>query len=197
MNTIYKPRIASPYQAKQRDVFDISNKNHPARDLIEKMSGTYTLKISFEEDKATALQLKHSGIVAFLCIIKKDGEVLGIGRSHSVLSPVNKYIERTVQTAFNYSFVDACSKATKILDTFQPDTVSKFQVIKSPVVSSCIAKETTNEPETDMMTDNQRRYLTQLIHTNIQDDEECDRWESNMSSFSKEDARDAIQTFLK
>ncbi len=197
MNTTYTNRVKSPYQPVKRDVFDISKTNHPVREIIDKKCGTYTLAINFSEDKTTALQLKHSGIIAFICTIKKDGEVVGIGRSHSVLSPVNKYIERTVQTAFNYSFVDACSKATKILDTFQPDTVSKFQVVDVPVVGNYKKKEIVNEAEVEMMTEAQRKYLVQLVRTNIQDDKECDLWESNMSSFSKEEARIAIQTFLK
>lgn len=196
MNTKYQNRVKSPYQPTiKRDVYDVSNKNHPVREVINKCIGNYNIIASFEEDRETVAKLKNPSIVAFTCTIKRDGNVIGIGRGHSALSPVNKYIEKTVHTAFNYSLIDAISKTTRIIDALHTDKTemsSTSHDVKELESNNYTAIETCGA---EMITDKQRNYLLELINVNVSDSEERDRWSSQISEFTKEEASEAIQTF--
>ena len=116
MITNYKSNIISPFQIKKPE-FDISDKEHPVQTEIRKNVGTITLTVEFTEDKQTLESFKHiPGLIAFTCAIKKGSELIGIGHGTSVVSRINKYLERTVRSAFTASMVDAVVRSTKILD---------------------------------------------------------------------------------
>jgi hypothetical protein len=184
MNTIYKNRIASPYTPVKKDVFDVSLTNHPARDVMEKSMGDYTLIASFTEDKETSLKLKHlPGVVAFICTIKNGDRILGIGRGHTVLGPQNRFVEKTVNMAFNYSIIDAVSKMTRTFNALRND------LLPIPQITATIGQE--------MITEKQKSYLTELISINVSDEEEKDKWGSQIDELTKEEASEAIQSFKK
>jgi|SRR3989344_3930994 len=194
MNTTYKPRIASPYQAPKKDPYDITAKNHPVRQEVQKCIGKYDLTAIFEEDVRTVDTLRIPGLIAFTCTIKNGDKVMGIGRGNAVISKVNKYVERTVHTAFNYSLIDAISKTTRIFDALYVNQNSQPQE-KEVVLAD--AYKTRDSYGVEPITEKQKTYLLELIHTNIRNEDERILRESQIDEFTKEEASRAIQSFQK
>ena len=197
MNTKYTTtkRIASPYQSAtaKREVFDVTNKDHPVREIINRYTNSsINLSLSFEEDKETVAKLKNDSIVAFTCVIKKGDRILGIGRGHSSLSPLNKYLERTVYTALNYSMIDSLSKATRVLDAFHTGQDLPLQSVVEPVVSK--GYEVQDSYSSDMISDKQKSYLQELINVNV-DEDEREGMLTQLDDLSKQEASDMIQSF--
>lgn len=196
-NATYKSRpyitSPSPYQQNRKVAFDVSGKTHPVHEEIQKLLGSYNLAITFEEDTQTIGMFKHiPGIVSFLCTIKKGDQVIGQGRGTAVISRMNKYIERTVHTAFNASLIDGIVRATKVLDALQPDAIS--QPYDTGAEESYPVK---GSYEFDMITDKQKSYLLQLIYTNVMDGDERERQAANVDQLTREEASDAIQSLKK
>lgn len=183
MNTLYKTKVASPYQPVRKTATPNVSKQHPAEPEIARCMGDYNFTALFEKDTQAYEMFKNiPNLIAFICTIKKDGIAIGQGKGMSVLNQANKYVEKTVQTVWNYALIDAISKTTRILDAFHSTTASGDYSVKEPY-------------ESEMITDKQRSYLLELINTNVSDNEERDRWSSQISEFTKEEASEAIQSF--
>ncbi len=192
MKTAYKPSIISPYQAMQKKTFDTQDKKHPAREEIERCVGTYNLTAVIEEDIQTQAIMKHvPGLISFLCTLLKDGQVIAQGYGSSILSSTNKFFQRAVSSAFNSSLADATIRATKVLDTFRnPDKSSISTALDE-------AYEAKNRNEFIGITEKQKSYLFELIQTNVPDEDERRRWESQINELSKDEASEAIQNFKR
>jgi hypothetical protein len=195
MNTKYQHQVKSPYQATtaRREVFDVTNKNHPVREIIGRYTNSsINLTLSFEEDRETVSKLKNDSIVAFTCIIRKGDRILGIGRGHSSLSPVNKYLERTVYTALNYSMIDSLSKATRVLDAFHTGQNLPLQSMVEPVVSK--GYEMRDSYSSDKISEKQKSYLQELISMNV-DEDEREGMLTQLDDLTRSEASDMIQSF--
>lgn len=181
----YKSTL-SPFHKKMQDkVFDYSNPKNPVREEINKNIGNFSLNITIEEDKETLSLLKTPGLISFLCLLKIGQKVVGTGRGTSCLDQNNRYIERSVRYAFNAAILDAVAKTVKTSNVLYPNKKEANDLVKE------IYKAKKAEP----ITDKQRKYLTQLIHSNIMDDEVKRGWEDNLESFSLEEAHNAIKSF--
>jgi len=202
MNTTFKSvrshPVPSPFQSIRRNAssaFNTQEKKHPIRDAIGKSVGTFSLSCEIAEDIATISQFKRiKGLVAFTCAIKRDGEIVGFGRGTAVLGPMNRYIDRTVQIAVNSSVIDAVVRATKGLDALRLGVESAVADNASVIGE---AYQSTENNAYDSATPKQVEYLRQLVATSIFDDEERNRWEDQISSFSRSDAHEAIQTLTR
>ena len=189
MTTTYQKRISSPYQPKSNIVVV---KKHPAQDEIAKCLGSYNLNVTFTEDKTTIEIFKHiPNIIAILCTIKKDDKIIGVGRGHASLSKVNKYVERTVFTAVNYSLIDAISKTTRIVDALHTDTEANSKSV--PVSND--ARYESKKFNQEMITDKQRNFLVELIHTNITDEDDRESRIMQLDDLTRQEASEAIQSF--
>ena len=102
---------------------------------------------------------------------------------------MNKYIERTVHTAFNGSLIDAIVRSTKILDALQPEAMS--QPHDTGIVGTYPTK---GSYEFEMITDKQRSYLIQLYSINIADENLREQQVANIDNLTKEEASDAIKS---
>ena len=182
----YRPRVAfHPAQALRKQAADIQNKKHPAREEIEKCLGTHTITATVEEDIQTLSALKHvEGVVAFLVTLTKEGRVISQGRGSAVFSPTNRFINRTIACAFNSALSDSVIRATKVLDTFR--TKSENEATEDAY------KSDVSEPATEK----QRDYLRQLVQINC-DEDERERWESQLSEITKSEASKAIESFKR
>ncbi|MFZ2522744.1 MAG: hypothetical protein WAX44_02780 [Minisyncoccia bacterium] len=188
MKTLYKPtHIVSPFQVAKKKGYDVQDKNHPVQDEIRKIIGTYDLSATFEEDTQTLEMFRHiPGLVAFSCTLKHGAEVIGYGRGTAVLSRMNRFVERAIRTAFNGSLVDAVVKSTKMLDALRLEPGKER--------TSYITEEIyENEP----ITDRQKSYLLELVFQNIEDEDERNRWSSQIDEMTKSEASNAIQVFAK
>lgn len=197
MNTAYKNRIASPYQVAKKHPFDISSPKHPVRAEIMKHVGTYDLTATFKEDTATTSMFKHiPGLIAFVCTIEQSGKIIGIGRSNAVISETSKYFDRVIQTAWSYSLIDAVSKMTRTVDTLRTNpSKQSYDYEKEAMIDD--AYKARDSRGVEMITEKQKSYLLELIHTNITREDERARRESEITEFTKEEASRAIQSFQK
>ena len=191
MKTAYKPSIISPYPAMQKKTFDTRDKKHPAREEIERCVGTYNLTAVIEEDIQTQAIMKIPGLISFLCTLLKDGRVIAQGYGSSILSSTNKFFQRAVSSAFNSSLADATIRATKVLDTFRNPDKSAISTALDE------AYEAKSRNEFMGITEKQKSYLHELIQINVTDEDERNRWESQINELSKDEASEAIQSFKR
>lgn len=161
-------------------MFNLQDPKHPVREHIDTCLGHHALTAVVEEDMQTLAAMKHvEGLVAFLCTLVKDGKVIAQGRGSSVLGPNSKFIQRTIGCAFNSALADAAIRATKVLDTFRGKTAAEEQLEDEPA------------------TEKQRDYLRQLIHTNVEDEEEREQLEAQLPEMTKSEASKAIENFKR
>lgn len=194
----YQPRIASPYQVAKKHPFDISSSNHPVRKEIMKHVGKYDLTATFKEDTATTNMLKHiPGLIAFVCTLEQGGRIIGIGRSNAVISETSKYFERVIQTAWSYSLIDSVSKMTRTIDTLQAKaTKPAYDYHKESMLDDAIETRDSYREE-EMITDKQKKFLLELIHTNIRNEDERSLRVSQIEEMTRAEGSRAIQSFQK
>jgi len=148
---------------------------------MRSIEGEYTVTARFEEDKETVRTLpKLKGLIAFLCTLERDGEVIGQGRGSALLSSTNRYMDRLLRTAFNSALVDAVIRSAKVLDTF------------SGPVQQELPEEVQNAQQ--QATEKQVRYLEQLIQ-GLPDEREREHWQQQLTALTKQEASDLIARF--
>lgn len=177
MNTYQKP-VVSPLQMMQKS-FDIRREEHPVQKEVRRVVGTYEMTAEVVEDKETLATLSRPGVIAFLCRIKRDGQIIGIGRGSAVLNQMNKFIGRTVHAAFNYSLLSAVAQSTRALDAMI-DPHGEMSLESAGVVQ---------EP----ITDKQKSYLTELVQKKVRDESTIGWYMENISTMTKDRASAAIQ----
>lgn len=93
-------------------------KKNPLRLEIERSIGKFNLEITVQEDKDTLEKFKNlpGPIIAYLCTIRKNSEIIGIGRGSAILTRINKYYDRSIRYAFNASLIDGMVHSVKALD---------------------------------------------------------------------------------
>ena len=165
---------------------------HPAREMIQKLTGSYTLTAIVEEDKATLNTMKHvDGLISFLCTLSKEGRVISQGRGSSVLSPNNRFVTRSINLAFNSSLADAVIRA-KVLDTFRTNA--------EELGASVALGEAYRAPqgeESQPATDKQKAYLRQLLSLNVEDGGEREKLEAQVDELTKDEASHAIKAYAR
>lgn len=164
------------------------NKKHPVRQEIERSIGTFSLSAEVREDTQTLTEMNHvEGLVAFICILKKDNCVISQGRGSAVLNSANRYISRAVHSAFNSAVADSVIRATRVLDTFHPNP-------------SAATGEASKSNDTDVFepaTDKQRHYLAELIALNVHDEDEREKRQSQIGELTKSEASRMIESFRR
>lgn len=209
MNTIYKTnyknKIASPYQATYKKNTSSVGNRHPAQEEIDKCVKELNFTAVFSEDKeAVAMFKDKQNLIAFVCTLKlkkANGDVIvGQGRSMNILNQDNKYISRAVKSVWNYAFLDSVSKSARIIDAFQTEdkpisTYSKPVTVTGPISSYKAKEYAGTDSDSEMASEKQKSYLTMLLHSNINDEEECGRLESQLYSLTKSEASEMIQSF--
>lgn len=182
--TTYRSRItspvASPYQLIKKEMTDVHNDEHPVQKEICRIVGSYPLTIEVAEDTQTLQTLKHiPGLIAFIASVKKDGQIIGQGRGSSIISRLNKFVERTVRMSFNGSIISAVMHATKALDVLA-DPLDDMGTETAEVVQ-------------EKITDRQKSYLTELVSKKIKDEGTIGWYMENIGGMTKERASVAIK----
>jgi len=174
MNT-YNKEVISPFQPR---INRFANSDNPVSQEVRNLCNiSYTLEVSFQEDVDTLKQFRHiPNLIAIMCIIKKDGQVISLGRSWAVFGRLNKYLERTISTAINGSFLSATNNASKVLESFRMSV-----------------DDSSMEPE--LATDKQKNYLNTLIQEKVPINER-DNWIKELSNISRSEASDKIACLL-
>jgi len=173
----YKSSIPSPFQTRQR--------LDPVQQAVQANVGKITLEINIEEDKETALLLKHlpGPVIAYKCTVRKGSLVLGVGRGSGILSKINKWVDRSIRYTVNASIIDSIIQSVKALDVLYLS-----ENTDSPV------QET---DEIEYASDKQKNYLRELIRSNILDESKRKYWEAQINLLTKDEASEKIQSFVK
>jgi len=189
MNTSYKRNIVSPIQLRNKP-YDIKQ-NTVVQEEIRKNIRTINFSAEFVEDTQTLQLFKNiPGVIAFSCILKRDGQTIGVGRGMSVVSKTNRYMEKTVNFAQNSALIDATVRATKMLDVLHL-TTNLENGVKSALANN---QETYTE---ELITEKQKSYLTELININVDDDEDREYKISQLENLTKMEASEMIQEFKR
>lgn len=185
-NTTYykKPTasLVSPYQIMKKQMSDVQNTEHPAQKEIKKVVGIYQMTAEVQEDKLDIASLRSiPGLIAFICSIKNaSGEIIGIGRGSVALGRNQKFVEKAVRSAFNFSILSAIAQSSRALDA-----------IANP--HGDISLESV-EAIPESITDKQKSYLTELVQKKIKDVDAHVFWMNQINGgMSKNDASSAIQ----
>lgn len=175
----YQPKMRHPIELLKEKAADVQDREHPAQKEIQRVVGTYEMTAEVVEDKETLATLSRPGVIAFLCTIKRDGQIVGIGRGSAVLNQMNKFISRTVHAAFNYSILSAVAQSTRNLDALiDPHGETSLE---------------SSEAVQEKITDKQKEYLTQLVQKKVRDESAIGWWMENISTMTKDRASAAIQ----
>jgi hypothetical protein len=174
--TTYASRkVSTPYSMTQR-----SETLPPVQNEVAKRIGEYKLVATFSEDIDTKNTFKHvPGLIAFLCTLRKDGNVIAVGRGSAFLSRMNRYVERTIDTAFNASLVDAVVRGTKVIDALNSGPLTSPNEVGTPYTGF------------DGITDKQRDYLSVLIG-NLANEDEREEWLNKLDVMTRDEASAAI-----
>lgn len=196
MKTEYRQPILSPLQVMNAKALDTQNVKHPVQEEIQKCIGTYNFTATISQDTQTLEKFRHvPGIISFICVLKRDSEIIGEGRGVGVLSKINKYLERTVRYTANASFLDSVTRSLKMIDVVNPVT-DQEQGLNTVTETEVVGKVKVTE-NIIPITDSQKKYLSGLIQSNIKDKEEVYRWRNRMDNLTKDEASKAIQSFVK
>lgn len=180
--------VVSPYQIMKKQMSDTNREEHPARKEIEKVVGTYQLTAEVSEDTNTLSDLAHvPGIIAFICNIKRDGELIGTGRGSAVLNGMQKFISRTVHFAVNSSVLNAIAQSTKAIDSLVSRNTNDMG-IEEPVQDDVIRER---------ISDKQRSFLSTLVRKNVHDESTLTWWANQIENMDTKSASDAIKSFVK
>lgn len=178
--------VVSPYQIMKKQMSDTHRDEHPARKEIERVLGDYQLIASVEEDKQTLSMLGHiPGLIAFICNIKRNGELIGTGRGSAVLNGMNKFIARTVHFAFNSSVLNAVAQSTKAIDSMANPNTNELGI-----------EETEESVIRESITDKQRSFLTTLVQKNVHDESTLTWWMNQIGEMDTKQASEAIKSFV-
>jgi len=155
------------------------------QEAVQANVGKFSLEISVEEDKETALLLKHlpGPVIAYKCTVRKGSQVLGIGRGNAILSKINKWVDRSIRYTVNASIIDSIIQSVKALDVLY---------LKDNTEGS--AQETIGG--IDYASDKQKNYLRELIRSNIFDEGKRKYWEAQINLLTKDEASEKIQSFV-
>ncbi len=183
MNTTYAQRrssyssVSSPRTAPQEQ-------RSPVQAEMAKYLRDYELTASFEEDRETQALLKHvPNTIAFRCILKKDGKIVGIGKGTSFLSRTNRYIDRAVSYTAHASLIDAMVRAVKTIEALDAGL---------PDIAGSIESSFPKSPEAEPMSEKQRQWLITLAG-NVSDEDEREEWMNRISTMTRKEASEAIQ----
>lgn len=181
MTTLTKYPIRTPYLTNRQIIAKAGVMIHPAEGEIKRKLNSISFTADFEEDKQTLDAISCvSNLIAFKCTLRKDGNIISVGRGMSVLNRMNKMVDRTVHNAYASSLVDAIVRSTKVLDSLTSD---------GPTATA----PTVIEP----ITEKQQNYLKQLIQINVQDDSIRQQRILQLPDLSREEASSMIQEFQR
>jgi len=186
-NTTYSRKILSPIQPKVKPVIDVRGENHPIREEVKRLCGNpFTLEVSFKEDTETLKNLNIPGLVGVLCTLKLSGQVIAFGRSVSVFSKLNKYLDRTISASINGSFLSATNNAVKILESIRANGGEEMQGFEGSL----------QYQEFQPASEKQKSYLVQLANANVEDEDERNQLKSKIEGLNKDEASKMIGGFL-
>lgn len=157
---------------------DTQDAENPIRVMLEKLcQSQYSLSATFSPDIITMATLKTPGLVAVKCELSMDGKALGIGHGSTVISRLNKGLDRALYSCLNGSLMSAVNSACKSLDV--------------------IRLGGTQGEEAQPATDKQKSYLRELILNHADDDTDRQQRINQIGTLTKEEASQQIEMLAR
>lgn len=136
--------------------------------------------------------LKTPGLIAVRCELSlKDKGPIGIGHGSTVISSLNRGLDRAMFSCLNGSLMSAINSACKSLDVIRLESAQE-QATKNIV--SVEARRENDDGEG--ISPKQKDLLTSLIYQRIDNEEERERRLQEVQSYSRDDASEMISSFI-
>src|SRR3989344_421286 len=127
MQTNYKPRaVRSPFQQHpvkrmQEKGMDTQDEQNPIRQMLQKLcQAQYVLSAGFSVDTGAMAVLKTPGILVVKCELSLEGKgPIGVGHGSTVISRLNKGLERALFGCLNGALMSSINVACKSLDAIR------------------------------------------------------------------------------
>ena len=105
-----------------KDYHIIQGKKSLAKGGAEKIASIFKWVATFEKDEAVMDAFKEQkGLIAFICNLYKDNNVVGQGRGANLLAKNNNDANKTIKMAQKSAFIDAVLRASGLSDFFTQD----------------------------------------------------------------------------
>jgi len=184
-----------PTLTEGQDFFVIDGKRSISKGGSERLAEIYNLSGTFSKDTETLESFGNtSGLIAYICQLKRDGNLIAEGRGSSLLNDHENSANATIKTAQISAFKDAVLRATGTSFLFTQDienmNLGKKQEDKYPVAEEYNLRQ-------DTISQKQKDLLISLLHQNIYNDKERDQWISSLEDLTKAEASDQIQSFIE
>lgn len=111
-----------PKLKEGRDFYVIKGRKSLSKAGAEKLASIYNLVATFERDKATIECFPEvEGLVAYVCTLSRNGEVVGQGRGAAVLKSHGGIANTTLKIAEKSAFISSVIRSTGLSDIFTSD----------------------------------------------------------------------------
>lgn len=105
-----------------QDFYEIKGRKSLAKGGAEKLASIYTLIATFQQDTEVRVMLPDvKNMVAFICSLLRNGEVVGQGRGADTLARNQNDPNKTIKMAQKRAFIDAVIRTTGLSDLFTQD----------------------------------------------------------------------------
>ena len=129
-----------PKLKENQDYFIIKGRKSLAKGGAEKLAGIYNFVAEFKQDiEATDMLKSVPGLVAFVCNLTKNGQLVGQGRGSSTLAKNQGDPNKTIKMAQKSAYIDALIRTTGLSDLFTQD-------VEDLPISTVNYAPLTNEP---------------------------------------------------
>jgi len=194
MNTTsYRPKVNYPIQVAGTNAFNTNDRKHPVHEELNKVIGTHNFEATFAIDTETLNKFRAiPGMVGIICHLKRDGQMVSEGRGTAVMSKLNRSVERTTNFVHRSAFLDAIVRYTRVMDAL---IETNAEIKQDGFIN--LDELFKDDNEIIPATEKQRNYLLELVQSNVYSNEERNKWKEEIKGFSKEEASEAIQSFIK
>lgn len=135
-----------PKLKEGRDFYVIKGRKSLSKAGAEKLASIYNLVATFERDKATIECFPEvEGLVAYVCTLSRNGEVVGQGRGAAVLKSHGGIANTTLKIAEKSAFISSVIRSTGLSDIFTSDLEDLPPEMISPAPKAPTPKPLNNE----------------------------------------------------
>ena len=176
---------------------DTQDEENPIRQTLDKLCQTQLrLCVGFSVDSGAMAMLKTPGILIVKCELSMQGRegLIGIGHGSTVISRLNKGIERALFGCLNGALMSSINAACKSLDAIRLEG-SQESDTKSATLGE--AYKAPQGEESQPATDTQKAYLRQLLSLNVEDGGEREKLEAQVDELTKDEASHAIKAYAR
>ena len=193
-----------PKLKEGQDFFIIKGKKSLAKGGAEKLASIYNLTAVFErDDNALEMLSGVKNLVAFVCILTKNGVIVGQGRGADTLERNNNDANKTLKMAQKRAYIDAVIRTTGLSDIFTQDiediNLEEISEGGNNSQQNCLPEKKLcieNPTKENMITEKQRNFLVDLIYQKTVNEEDRERELAMIDGLSKYDASELIGKLL-